>query len=305
VQHGSTGGRVQRRRATQPWGWLCLGLSLCVHAALLLLLPGLASPRVDTPQEIIISLVAPQPSAAVLPQPPEPAADPLEQPALPQLAQQQTGAPPAPLPQRQAQSALQPAQSAAQLPQAHPQQGAGVDAARGANGVLTAAAGGGYVIGSAGGSGGDGEAGAEGGSGPGTGSGGSAEEGEGTAGGAGAAQPQPASPKPAAPRPSAPAVDVKALLSEYASGVKSAILREKAYPSAAEQRGHEGAVKVSFTVSADGGLKAVSVKASSGYDELDEAALSAVRDAAPFAPIPPEAGRQQLSLSITLRFSLN
>jgi protein TonB len=64
-------------------------------------------------------------------------------------------------------------------------------------------------------------------------------------------------------------------------------------------------VKVSFTVGADGGLKAVSVKASSGYDELDEAALSAVRDAAPFDPIPLEAGRQQLTLSITLRFSLN
>lgn len=101
------------------------------------------------------------------------------------------------------------------------------------------------------------------------------------------------------------AEDAKRLLTDYASGVKSAILREKTYPGLAERQGHEGAVKVGFTISADGSLQSVTVKSSSGFDELDEAALDAVRDAAPFDPLPSGTGRRQLPLSVTLRFSLD
>jgi periplasmic protein TonB len=111
-------------------------------------------------------------------------------------------------------------------------------------------------------------------------------------------------PHPAAPKPE-PAVDVKAVLAAYASGLKSSIIRHKAYPAVAERLGHEGAVKIGFTVDASGSLDAVTVKSSSGYDELDSAALDAVRAAAPFDPIPVETGKARLNLSITLKFNLN
>lgn len=109
---------------------------------------------------------------------------------------------------------------------------------------------------------------------------------------------------PPEPEPE-PQVDVKALLTQYAAGVKAAILSQKYYPPAAERLGHSGDVKVSFTVAASGMLAGVSVKSSSGYDELDSAALDAVRRAAPFSAIPVETGKDELSLSITLKYSIN
>lgn len=136
--------------------------------------------------------------------------------------------------------------------------------------------------------------------------------GEGQIGGSGAGNnpsriapaltPPPAPPKPQ-PKP-APAIDVKALLASYARGVKASILRHKTYPAIAERLAHEGAAKVSFTIDANGSLQSATVRSSSGYDELDEAALNAVRSAAPFESIPAEVGKDQLSMSITLKFSL-
>lgn len=141
--------------------------------------------------------------------------------------------------------------------------------------------------------------------GSGAGSGGSSSAGSGGSGTGLTAPAKPQPPKPKPPPPPAPAVDVKALLSDYAAGVKRAIVRQKTYPEIAERLGHEGSVKISFTLSADGSLESVSIRSSSGFDELDEAALAAVRDAAPFDALPEEAGRSELALSITLNFNLH
>ena len=112
-------------------------------------------------------------------------------------------------------------------------------------------------------------------------------------------------PQPPLPEPEAPEVDVEALLQMYAAHVKARILGEKYYPAVAERLGHTGAVKVSFTVAAGGGLASARVKYSSGYDDLDNAALDAVQRAAPFDQIPLEIARDSLSLSITLRYTLD
>jgi periplasmic protein TonB len=117
------------------------------------------------------------------------------------------------------------------------------------------------------------------------------------------ARPEP-KPQPKPAPPTEPPVDVKALLAQYAAGVKAAILAQKYYPPAAERLGHSGNVKVSFTLDAGGGLAGVSVKSSSGFDELDSAALDAVRRAAPFGALPAEVGRDELSLSITLKYTI-
>jgi len=126
-------------------------------------------------------------------------------------------------------------------------------------------------------------------------------------------QPQPAAqtiPIPPVPDPlpepaPEPVVDIKALLTEYAGGIKGRILARKYYPGIAERLGHEGDVVVGFTVTATGELDGVRIKSGSGWDELDEAALDAVRSAAPFVGIPAEAERDNLSLSITLKYRLS
>ncbi len=49
------------------------------------------------------------------------------------------------------------------------------------------------------------------------------------------------------------------------------------YPSSARRSGHEGTVKLSFTVSSSGRVSSVRVSQSSGHSSLDRAALSAIR----------------------------
>lgn len=55
------------------------------------------------------------------------------------------------------------------------------------------------------------------------------------------------------------------------------------YPRHARRKGHEGVVTVEISVGADGKVDDVSVAASSGHPELDDAAVAAVRTAS-FAP---------------------
>lgn len=92
---------------------------------------------------------------------------------------------------------------------------------------------------------------------------------------------------------------------EYAGTVKAQVLSRKYYPAIAERLGHSGDVKIGFTIAANGELAGLRVKTSSGWDELDEAAAQAVRGAAPFDPLPAEAARDELSLAITLKFTLD
>jgi len=119
-----------------------------------------------------------------------------------------------------------------------------------------------------------------------------------------APEPQHQAPPPPPPEPESQ-LDVKALLLEYAAAVKAQVLQRKYYPAIAERLGHAGAVKVGFTIMADGQLADVHVKSGSGWDELDEAALDAVRSAAPFDAIPEETDRAELALSITLKYTLD
>lgn len=73
------------------------------------------------------------------------------------------------------------------------------------------------------------------------------------------------------------------------------------YPRAAN--GAAGDVVVGFTVSADGALSALSVLASSGNGVLDQAALDTVARAAPFPPIPVDAGLASKAMAIPLGFT--
>jgi protein TonB len=62
--------------------------------------------------------------------------------------------------------------------------------------------------------------------------------------------------------------------------------------------------RVTFTVTASGGLPAASLNDSSGFSILDQAALAMVRRAAPYPAIPPELGRRTVTVTVPIRFDL-
>jgi protein TonB len=127
----------------------------------------------------------------------------------------------------------------------------------------------------------------------------------GVVGGTGDGQPDVKPDPPPAPEPEPePKVDVKAIQSQYVASVKSKIYGSKFYPESAQRMEQEGSVKVTFTVASGGGVSGVSVASSSGFSELDNAAVQAVKNAAPFAAIPPELGKSSLTMNITLKYYL-
>ena len=75
------------------------------------------------------------------------------------------------------------------------------------------------------------------------------------------------------------------------------------YPRSARRKGHEGVVTVAISVAEDGVVAHAEVVSSSGYKELDEAALSAVRSAR-FAPATSDGVSVRGELRLTFDFRL-
>ena len=75
------------------------------------------------------------------------------------------------------------------------------------------------------------------------------------------------------------------------------------YPRSARRKGHEGCVTVAVSVAEDGDIVQTAVVASSGHDELDAAALAAVRSAR-FAPATADGVRVRGELRLTFDFRL-
>lgn len=63
--------------------------------------------------------------------------------------------------------------------------------------------------------------------------------------------------------------------------IRKRIVAKQRYPASARHSGIEGSVKISFRIRSDGSLDFVKILAGSGHDVLDQAALKAVREAAP------------------------
>ena len=91
-----------------------------------------------------------------------------------------------------------------------------------------------------------------------------------------------------------------AAVSNYPGKVLAKLRRSlRGIPRSAISRARND-VQVSFVVSASGGVGSVRILRSSGSPELDSAALAVVRRAAPFPPIPPEAGRSSWQFTLPL-----
>ncbi|SMH47103.1 energy transducer TonB family protein [Mesorhizobium australicum] len=89
-----------------------------------------------------------------------------------------------------------------------------------------------------------------------------------------------------------------AAVSNYPGKVVSKLKRAVRSISPGKRRGADRDVHVAFTVTTSGALASVSVTRSSGSSALDNAALQAVRRAAPFPPIPD--GRKSWNFSFPL-----
>ncbi|MCW9699324.1 MULTISPECIES: energy transducer TonB [unclassified Avibacterium] len=87
----------------------------------------------------------------------------------------------------------------------------------------------------------------------------------------------------------------------YLSAIRKEIERQKRYPQRAKMMRKQGIVTVSFIIANDGSLNNVQLAKSSGNNDLDNAALDAVKRARSVGPKP--AGVSS-SLTVPLRFSI-
>lgn len=91
----------------------------------------------------------------------------------------------------------------------------------------------------------------------------------------------------------------------YRMRIRQAVDENKHYPHMARRLREEGRVVVAFTIGADGRLIDVHLVKDSGRERLNEAALQAVRDAAPFPPFPESVQRERWDFTLPLSFALD
>lgn len=108
---------------------------------------------------------------------------------------------------------------------------------------------------------------------------------------------------PPVPKSIVPATD-PAVEDAYRARIRQAVDAHKIYPRLARRMGEEGRVVLAFVIEADGRLVGVRVVESSGSELLDEAALGAVREAAPFPAFPAGVERKRWEFTLPLSFSL-
>ncbi len=77
------------------------------------------------------------------------------------------------------------------------------------------------------------------------------------------------------------------------------------YPELAAISGYQGTLYILFDIMKDGSLGRLEVLKSSGYKILDDEALRAIRDSAPFQPLPDEWNMKQYSIRAAVLFYLN
>ncbi len=94
------------------------------------------------------------------------------------------------------------------------------------------------------------------------------------------------------------------LMLDYQKAVKEKIAKCRKYPYWARKQGFEGKVHLKFTILSTGAVKDIKIVKSSGFNVLDKEAISTIKRASPFPPIPSELKTSSLSMELSIVFKL-
>jgi protein TonB len=103
----------------------------------------------------------------------------------------------------------------------------------------------------------------------------------------------------------APTIDGRAVANRYMAVVLQLIERNKRYPDRARRFRIQGRVKVAFTITPEGGVEKLAVTRGARSEDLNTAAMEAVRRAAPFPRPPLEAFGGTPRVAVTIVFELS
>jgi protein TonB len=90
----------------------------------------------------------------------------------------------------------------------------------------------------------------------------------------------------------------------YLTMIKKRILRIWEYPRKAYENNEEGNVTVRVSIDADGSVAKTTLLSSSGSIELDHGALSVIKAAAPFEPLPEYYNLSRLNIVASFRYRI-
>lgn len=116
-----------------------------------------------------------------------------------------------------------------------------------------------------------------------------------------AAAPGPSSAPP--PTPAARPPDDSQALDDYGRGILELLTRHRQYPRLAALRGWEGEVRLRLKVAGKGGLLAVQVVRSSGYEVLDQHALQLIQGAA-LPALPDSFADREIQVVVPIHYKL-
>ncbi|MCP3676274.1 MAG: energy transducer TonB [Deltaproteobacteria bacterium] len=91
----------------------------------------------------------------------------------------------------------------------------------------------------------------------------------------------------------------------YMDGIKRKIELQWDYPNPAIKNGQQGALNITFVLRRDGTIKSMKLEHGSGYPILDNAALTAIKLAAPFHPFPDGYELNDLTIQASFEYVLN
>ena len=100
-------------------------------------------------------------------------------------------------------------------------------------------------------------------------------------------------------------IDFEKLWSEYSYLIRMRVASAKIYPQSAREKNQQGKATLSLKLGKDGSVLKVSIGNSSGYEVLDQAAIDAIKDAAPYPQIPEKLNKQYVLLKLPISFILN
>jgi pilus assembly protein CpaC len=92
---------------------------------------------------------------------------------------------------------------------------------------------------------------------------------------------------------------------KYAQIIQKRILDNLTYPVFAREAGFQGIIKLGLLLSYQGEVMDVVVRESSGYKDIDDAAISTVKATSPYPPFPPSIESKELWIDIPIDYRLD